>query len=351
MENEKISIISTIYNVEKYLGWCVRSLRRQTYPNLEIILVNDASPDGSLRICQRYAAADSRIKVMDLPVNHGLNKARFKGVEVATGDYLLFVDSDDWLAHDTVKTLYRVLKQEEADVVSSNFYKVYDSWGLFKRAYPYPLGVWMEDETLELTRLDTYALSFWGEEPLRGSSLCGKLYRRSLFDQPGVEPNELKFHEDWLTNLQLMPYIRKEIFVKRPLYFYRYGGMTTKYAPALYEDSKWLYEYKKEKIHSLGLQEALVPNRRRMCRYLGNHLAQMFRAGIDEETIRIFLEREEESGFIGEITDGVEVNSGYIPALKKKDIRGAMEYFRRSVHKGLWRWRLFNGIFPLLRYI
>ena len=109
-----ISIIVPIYNVEQYLRECVDSILAQSYQNLEIILVDDGSPDRCGAICDEYAAADPRIKVIH-KVNGGLSDARNAGLEVATGDYIGFVDSDDWIAPDMFSYLLKGLEEKPSE--------------------------------------------------------------------------------------------------------------------------------------------------------------------------------------------------------------------------------------------
>ena len=96
MEEGKISVIVPIYKVENYLNRCVESIRKQTYRNLEIILVDDGSPDACGEMCDRYAQEDSRIRVIHKE-NGGLSDARNAGIEVPAGEYIAFIDSDDWI--------------------------------------------------------------------------------------------------------------------------------------------------------------------------------------------------------------------------------------------------------------
>ena len=99
MRNSIISVIIPVYNVEKYLSRCIESVLNQTYRNLEIIIVDDGSTDDSLNICRRYEKKDKRIKVIHQD-NGGLSSARNKGLMNSTGEYISFVDSDDWLHPD-----------------------------------------------------------------------------------------------------------------------------------------------------------------------------------------------------------------------------------------------------------
>lgn len=103
--DEKISIIVPVYNAEKTLARCIESLQKQTYSNLEILLVNDGSKDSSLEICRCYAQADSRILVIDQP-NGGVSSARNAGLDAATGDFVMFCDSDDWVEQDWCSCLH-----------------------------------------------------------------------------------------------------------------------------------------------------------------------------------------------------------------------------------------------------
>lgn len=118
MENEKISVIITIYNIEKYLEKCLDSVIGQTYDNLEIILVDDGSTDGSASICDRYQEQDSRIRVIHKE-NEGLVRARKTGVTIATGKYIGYVDGDDWIDCDMYEKLYHNLIESDADIVAA----------------------------------------------------------------------------------------------------------------------------------------------------------------------------------------------------------------------------------------
>ncbi|QEO57200.1 glycosyltransferase family 2 protein [Francisella marina] len=115
-----ISIIVPVYNTEKYLYRCLFSIVNQTYKNLEIILVNDGSTDNSLKICNSFAASDSRIVVVD-KANHGSSAARNIGLEIFRGEYVAFVDSDDWVSLDYIETLYTNIKKYDADISLVSF--------------------------------------------------------------------------------------------------------------------------------------------------------------------------------------------------------------------------------------
>ena len=118
--NGKVSVVVPVYNVESYLEKCMDSIVGQTYSNLEIILVNDRSTDGSCEICEKYAGRDGRIKLISKK-NGGLSDARNAGLDAASGEYLFFVDSDDFLELNAISELVSRAKAYEADVVVCNY--------------------------------------------------------------------------------------------------------------------------------------------------------------------------------------------------------------------------------------
>ena len=127
-----ISVIVPIYNVEKYLQKCVDSIINQTYKNLEIILVDDGSPDNCPKMCDDYAEKDSRIKVVHKE-NGGLSDARNVGMEVATGEYVSFIDSDDYISLDFYETLLETIVDNDSDVVECGVVKFYENEKFIKK--------------------------------------------------------------------------------------------------------------------------------------------------------------------------------------------------------------------------
>ena len=116
---KKVSIIIPIYNVEKYLRKCVDSVICQTYKNLEIILVDDGSPDSCPEICDSYVDLDSRIKVIHKQ-NGGLSDARNTGIDMSSGEYITFVDSDDYIENDMIEILISTLEENHCDISTCN---------------------------------------------------------------------------------------------------------------------------------------------------------------------------------------------------------------------------------------
>ena len=144
-KTKKISVIVPVYNVAPYLDQCMESICRQTYPNLEVIFVYDESSDGSLERCRQWVQLDKRIHLYINPQRRGLGAARNIGLHMAEGDYVIFVDSDDWLAEGFIEKLYHAIEETGADYVSSVGYYCTDDKGVQKKTTTLPAGNYDND--------------------------------------------------------------------------------------------------------------------------------------------------------------------------------------------------------------
>ncbi|MBE5881088.1 MAG: glycosyltransferase [Lachnospiraceae bacterium] len=216
-----ISVIIPVYKVEKYLRRAVDSVLSQTYTNLEIILVDDGSPDECPAICDAYAAKEARVRVIHKE-NGGLSDARNAGIDVAGGDYIAFLDSDDYYAPCFIEVLYRELVKSDAQV-SLCRYEVTEKLDVADG--PDFAGVWQEykdgktesfvydRKQMLLNQYDahcpdaTYFIVAWN-----------KLYKASLFKQ--VRYPKGKIHEDEATTYRIFDKITRGVYVNAPLYAY-----------------------------------------------------------------------------------------------------------------------------------
>ena len=169
MENELISIIVPIYNVENYLRQCLDSILNQTYQNFECLLINDGSPDNSADICREYAVKDSRFKYFEKG-NGGVSSARNLGIEHSKGEYITFIDSDDWVDSDYLEVLYTTLLEEGADIAVSTYKKfnIKDNcfyFHIFQRGYDKKTFTGQEliDNLQVLSSFDHSYSSTWGK--------------------------------------------------------------------------------------------------------------------------------------------------------------------------------------------
>lgn len=216
-----ISVIIPIYGVEKYLHRAVDSVLGQTYRNLDIILVDDGSKDSCPEICDAYAAREARVRVVHKE-NGGLSDARNAGLAVAGGDYIAFLDSDDYWAPTFIEILYRELVANDADVALCS-YTVTEDAGYGKKEYferqreRYQAGV-VEREILDHRKL---LFSVYDAHQLDATYFIvawNKLYKASLWKD--IRFPKGKIHEDEATTYRIFDKAQKGVYVKMPLYAY-----------------------------------------------------------------------------------------------------------------------------------
>jgi len=217
----KISIIIPIYNVSKFLPDCLDSIINQSYNNLEIICINDGSTDDSKNIILKYKEKDNRIILINQE-NKGLAGARNTGLKYATGKYVYFCDSDDWIDKDLIKHSYEQIQKYNSDLVIFDFNNVYDGLivkvnrvSSFIQKYGHKVFNFNENKNIIY----------------QNPSACAKLYKKSFLEQNNLYfPEDLRFGEDspfWIKLLFCNP---KITLLNEYLYFYRKreGGLTTK---------------------------------------------------------------------------------------------------------------------------
>ena len=202
MNTKLISVIIPIYNVEEYLPRCLDSVINQTYANIEILLVNDGSPDNSGEICDEYSLKDKRIKVFHIP-NGGVGKARQLGVEKSSGEYIVFVDPDDWLPLDSIEVLYKEMT-DDVDIVIGGYTKV---GMLGNKDCLYAYDLLSTEQYVNTTLRCKINPSPWA-----------RLFRKSLLKHTTFPP--FKMGQDMLMNFELSIHVRNVRFVNKSVYFY-----------------------------------------------------------------------------------------------------------------------------------
>ena len=202
-----ISVIIPVYNVEKYLCRCIDSVLLQTYRNLEVILIDDGSTDNCPAICDKYAKKDNRIKVIRKK-NGGLSDARNKALDIMQGEYVTFIDSDDYVSNDYVEYLFNILNRENADISIGNLLKTYERKRTKERPQKEKTYVFNAERALE-TML--YQKKF-------DTNACGKMYRSSLFSDIRYPTGFL--YEDFATTYLLIDQSKKIVFGSKVIYYY-----------------------------------------------------------------------------------------------------------------------------------
>ena len=185
---DRITVIIPVYNIAIYISRCLDSVLKQTYQELEIIAVNDGSTDGSLEILNSYALLDKRVVVIDKE-NGGVTSCRKTGVERANGEYVFFLDGDDWLELDTLERLYKVAKERDADVVVGDIYKSFGD-----RDVPYKADSFFSLGSKEYIYQLAIGKQYW--------CLCMKLLKTDIVKRMNI-PDGLSMAEDMTGMLQL----------------------------------------------------------------------------------------------------------------------------------------------------
>lgn len=222
-----ISVIIPVYNTESYIGVCLESLVKQTYTNFEVLMIDDGSTDNSGRICQEYTESDSRFHYYRKE-NGGVSSARNLGIEYSRGDYLTFVDSDDWVEEDFLEVLYSALISESASVSISTYKRFSmedNTWYVhsFQRGYEKRVFNYLELIN-ELIDLDSFDHSY--------RFVSGKLVRRDIlgdirFNTLTILGEDMEF---WFKIYLISP---KSVYINRDSYVYRIAEGPTRHSSLL----------------------------------------------------------------------------------------------------------------------
>lgn len=214
MNNEKVSIILPAYNVESYLCKCLDSIVGQTYQNIEIIIVDDGSKDDTYRLALMYAEKDSRINVVHQK-NAGSGPARNKGLELAKGAYVMFVDPDDWIDTDMVEDFMHIVKQYDPDIITSGYIEEYDNGKTV-----HTREVSLLDEHFENQRdvREHYVDLFLKEAVCAPTRI---LYKRSIITENGISFPDLRRSQDIVFNYNYYDKVESLVASSKTHYHYR----------------------------------------------------------------------------------------------------------------------------------
>lgn len=281
MGKHKVSIIVPVYNVEKYLVRCLESLINQTLKEIEIILVDDGSTDGSPKICDEYAEKDSRIVVVHKQ-NEGLGMARNSGLALAQGEYVVFVDSDDFVVTNAYEEMYEVIKSNKADMLMAGYYQFDTEKDLSRE-----IKIFSEKKVIENDDAKKMSYQMVGSAPSEvtdekiGMSVWKNMYSRAFLQRHQIVfCSEREFvSEDAIFHLVAVPKMKKIVVVNKSYYYYCKNA-----GPSLsstFRESKFS-EYKKlyQKEHNLlEVANLLTEGRVYIARmFLGNvraHIKQL----------------------------------------------------------------------------
>lgn len=209
MDNPLITVIIPVYNVKKYLNRCVDSVVNQTYHNIEILLIDDGSTDGSSRLCDSLCKKDNRIKAIHKK-NGGLSSARNFGLDLMTGDYVTFLDSDDYLSLDFIKSAYELVYNSNADISILRMKNIPENENeeIIDNEKPY-IKNFTSEQAIEISLYQT----------IFDSSAPGKLYKKFIFNDIRFPLN--KINEDVAVCHKILDIAKKIVFSNKIGYYYR----------------------------------------------------------------------------------------------------------------------------------
>ena len=259
MSRPKVSIVVPVYNVENYLKRCLDSLINQTLKDIEIIIVDDGSKDNSSSICNEYAELDSRIKVIHKE-NQGLGLARNTGLEVVSGEYVGFVDSDDFVELNTYEQLYNVIMNENADMVTCNYYSYISSDDIKQK-----INTISSFKIVTGDNLKKLACQLVGKDPRKSEDDIGMSVWKNLYYVKYLKENDFKFcserefvSEDAIFDLTVVPNMNKAVLITEAFYSYCVNGsltLSSTFRKGKFEEYKRLYLKEAELLKNCNFYE------------------------------------------------------------------------------------------------
>lgn len=225
---KKVSVIVPVYNAENYLANCLETLIKQTYENIELLIINDGSTDNSLEICTAYEQKDDRIKLFNIP-NSGVSTARNLGIDKSTGDYITFVDSDDWVELNAIEFGVNKMSETDADIIIWSYFKNFP--GEERALSLLPGGSKTYTENKDLLYLKSI-YQFYGQQTLgdtvSAGTTWGKFYKAELIKENDIKfKKELTRSQDVIFGLEAFSQAKVIDYHDVPLYHYRINNSST----------------------------------------------------------------------------------------------------------------------------
>lgn len=223
MENPKISIIANFYKSEKFIPKLVKSVLAQTFTDWEFIAVNDCSPGDDLKLLRKYEAMPemrSRMRIVDNKTNLGISFAKAEGIKVAKGDFLTFIDGDDWFEPQALEKMYQAAVSNNLDIVVANCYRA------FRFGYKKLLSSRLIefDKIYDKSNYKDVLMGFFGINKHSSVAYWGKLFRRDIPEKSSFCPMTITLYEDFFFNFEAQLVSERMMFIDFPVYNWRWGG-------------------------------------------------------------------------------------------------------------------------------
>ncbi len=258
LSRDKVSIVVPVYNVEKYISKCIDSILSQSYDDIEVLIVNDGSTDNSDQIVRQYAKKDSRIKYFTQK-NSGLSSARNTGIKNSSGEYICFVDSDDWVSRDYIEKMHSLMVNDGSDMAICGMCYIYAD-GKVKKNTP------VIKRNRCINKKEAIACLLEGKE--YKFHAVNKMYKKRLFTDNNILFPTGKVYEDMFTTYRLMLRTKKVSLVKDSLYYYLQN-----------RDGSILHQaFNKKRLDMLKVLDEIMDN------------AEISEMGLHKETQAVYVE-------------------------------------------------------------
>lgn len=341
VNNGLVSVIVPVYNVEQYLDECINSITNQTYTNLQIILIDDGSSDNSSIICDRWKKIDRRIFVIHKK-NAGLGMARNSGLDVANGEFVLFVDSDDYICLDTIESCYNTAIEKNADVVCFGMNRVDENGNMLKQ------GQTVKGEYVNSDVTNVFLPELIARNPKTGFSIGVSMNAVSgLFRNSVIKKNKWRFvserdiiSEDYYSLLFLYKHIKKVTVIDGSFYNYRItpNSLTQSFREDRFARNNYFLVASRKAIEYLKYSEEVKA--RFAIPYMNNSIAAMKQLMHSNKSFK------EKYGILTEV-----INSSVFQ-MAVKDINTERDSLKRKILFDLFRKKnvLFAGILLSLQH-
>lgn len=334
-----VSVIIPIYNDQRTIHRCLDSVKNQTYKDIEIIVVNDGSTDNSQAIIDRLLKQIKNKIIIIKPQNEGVEKARLTGLKICHGEYITFVDADDYIEKDTIEIMMNAMRKYNADLVQCRLSVFVTVADIFK-IHPLKRGKKGAMRLIEKNEImKKEYLSFFGCGSFN-VSVCTKLYKREIIEP--ISLGNLFFGEDLFFNMQVFPRLNRICVIPHILYHYERQGGTSKFMPRFMDDVKRLYCLKVKMAKEMQSEIAILYSTIELRNCLKTHIESMILHKVDsEEGIKHWINQELQNSFYDVFDLLLSQNksscSSISLAIMNKDIESIYKLCRKSVYE--WKWK------------
>lgn len=353
MNTPAISVIAPVYNVERYIRQFMDSVLQQTFTDIELIMVNDKSPDNCLAICNEYAAKDKRVVVIDKPKNEGCERARFTGLAAARGKYVYVPDPDDYIStRKAFELMYNKAEETGADLVQMRRRPIFNSYSPFNF---YWLGPWPGEGLIEQPQLreELWPSFFCDGKHKIFTTMWAKLYRKEVLDRAELKPSGVGRYDDMMFNLQVWPYLKSIYCINKVGYCYRWPWVRA--FPKL-KFAKQRFAFQREIMEKHGFYKVADGSALTLLDELKSDIALHAKTESENEVV-VWLEGELQDPLWDVATDIRErrdvLDAPFTQAVHNKDAQKCYEIvrdMRPSIRARIQR-RVISFAYLLLRYL